>query len=157
MIGTVREWLLGLIAAAALLSAMSAVMPKTAAGTIARAGGGVVLLLVLLHPLAQFSPKQIARQSQAYLQQIDAQIEEYRHLGEEELAAIIQEKTSAYISEKAAQMGIDCRVTVGTVLRDGVPFPDTVELTARKNEELSRWIESELNIAKERQRWEVEG
>lgn len=153
----VREWVLGLIAAAAVLAVLEAIIPKTAAGAIAQTGGGLVLLLVFLHPVLSLSPQQITWIYEDYLQQIDSQIEEYRSTETEQLENIIQAETGAYISEKAAQMGIDCHVRVRTVLRDGIPYPDEVAMSAEKNEELAGWLAEELDIPYDRQHWGVKG
>lgn len=153
----VREWLLGLVAAAVVLAMLEAIIPKTVAGAVAQTGGGLVLLLVFLRPILAISPQQLTWKYEDYLQQINWQIEEYRLMETEQLESIIQAETGAYISEKAARMGIDCRVKVRTVLRDGIPYPDAVEMTAAKNEELANWLAEELNITYDRQHWGVEG
>lgn len=154
MINGLREWLLTMIAAAIIWAILETVLPKSAAGAVTRAGGGLVMLLVLLQPLMTLIPQRAEWKYENYLHQIEEKIEEYRAEGEAQMADIIQQETGAYISEKAAEMGISCHARVETAVRDGVPYPYRVVLDTKWNEELSFWLERELDIAAEQQSWE---
>ena len=52
MMDGIRQWLLGVLAAAMALSLLYALLPKGAVRGAARATGGLILLLVVLGPLA---------------------------------------------------------------------------------------------------------
>ena len=52
MVEILRGWLLGLVAAALILTVLRALMPKGSIRPVARVTAGLVLLLVLLRPLA---------------------------------------------------------------------------------------------------------
>ena len=71
---------------------------------------------------------------------------------QKEMQALIEQETAAYISDKAQDMGLECRVTVRCkVGEEGVPYPDSVTVEGAASEELRRWITRELNIPSERQ------
>ena len=52
MVEILRGWLLGLVAAALILTVLRALVPKGSIRPVARVTAGLVLLLVLLRPLA---------------------------------------------------------------------------------------------------------
>ena len=151
-----KEWLTGLIAAAMVLSLVCALIPRGNLYAVARFTGGLILLLAVLRPLIQVKPDDLKMQYKDYQQEVERQILLYQENRDERMAAIIEEKTAAYISKKALEMGISCRITVETELRDGVPIPSRVSLQTSRNESLSRWIEEETGIPQEAQIWEVE-
>ena len=135
MMDGIRQWLLGVLAAAMALSLLYALLPKGAVRGAARATGGLILLLVVLGPLAE-------RQAEAYRQEGQVQLE----LG-------IQQRTAAYISEKAAQLGLSCRPRVETAWRDGVPYPSGVTLDIAENQALAEVLTDELGIPPSQQHW----
>lgn len=148
-----RKWLLAIIAAALVWAILETIVPKNAAGAAVRTGGGLMLLLVVVQPILALLPRQTEWKYEDYHQEIDQQIEEYRRENQLQMEDIIQKETGAYISAKAKELGLECRVQVDTVVRDGIPYPHSVKLTSARNEELSTWLDSELDIAPERQTW----
>lgn len=157
MIEGIKEWLLGLIAAAMCLSVLYALLPKGAIQAIAKVTGGMVLLLVLLRPLLGAKLDGIELRYDDYQQQIDSQISTYREAHLQQMETLIQQETGAYISEKAGQMGISCEIQVETQLVDGVPVPTAVWLETQKDAALAAWIAGELGIDEAQQHWEVSG
>ena len=133
MMDGIRQWLLGVLAAAMALSLLYALLPKGAVRGAARATGGLILLLV---------SRDMERQAEAYRQEGQAQLE----LG-------IQQRTAAYISEKAAQLGLSCRPRVETAWRDGVPYPSGVTLDIAENQALAEVLTDELGIPPSQQHW----
>ena len=155
MIEDLRIWLLGVIAAAFATAILGGSLPKTAAGTIGKVAGGLILLLALLRPVGGVEVDRLSGLYDGYASEIDKQIEAYRQSNQTEMAEIIEQETAAYISKKAEAYGVRCQVQVETSLRDGVPVPCAVRLYTQKNSELSQWIERELGIASAEQTWEV--
>ena len=73
---------------------------------------------------------------------------------DEALAQGIAERTAAYISDKAAGLGLTVTVRVETAPgADGTPLPERVYLEGTRSEELSAWLAEELGIPAERQVW----
>lgn len=61
MVEILRGWLLGLVAAALILTVLRALVPKGSIRPVARVTAGLVLLLVLLRPLAGLGGRVAAR------------------------------------------------------------------------------------------------
>lgn len=148
-----RGWLLGIMAVAMVLSILYSLLPKGSIRSISRMTGGLILLLVMLRPIVGGDWNRLTSRYSDYQVHISSQIETYQEENEKERERLIQEKTAAYILDKAAQMGITCRVQVGTEIRKGVPYPASVTLNAVKDKDLSQIIEQELAIPEERQVW----
>lgn len=154
MIGDIlRGWLLRIIAAGMLVSVLYALLPRGRMQTVARGIGGVLLLLVLLQPVTELEIDALSPSYEDCRREIEVLTEEYRRTANEELTAIIEEKTGAYIVSKGMALGIRCTVAVETTLRDGVPYPAAVTLDIPKHEALSTWIAQELDIDEAHQRW----
>lgn len=154
MIGeTLRGWLLGITAAGMLVGILYALLPKGRMKPIARAIGGMVLLLVIVKPVIGLDPERLTLRYQAYQRQIEALAEEYRQAGDEELSALIADKTAAYIASKGEDMGLPCTPQVETEQRDGVPCPSAVRLDIPRDEALAAWIQTELDIDEAHQYW----
>lgn len=148
-----RGWLYGLVATAMVLSVVYALVPKKIFAGIAKITGGLIMMLVLVRPVLGISWEDLDLRYRGYQEEIDRQIESYTAQNAEEMAAIIEQELVAYISEKAAQMGLHCNVRVETTLRDGIPQPLSVALNVQENEALSQWITDEIGIQREQQYW----
>ena len=141
MMDGIRQWLLGVLAAAMALSLLYALLPKGAVRGAARATGGLILLLVVLGPLAGLDLSDLALRYEDLSRDMERQ-----ELG-------IQQRTAAYISEKAAQLGLSCRPRVETAWRDGVPYPSGVTLDIAENQALAEVLTDELGIPPSQQHW----
>ena len=153
MIGALRTWLLSIIAAGLVLAILYALVPKGRLRPIVRTTGGVALMLVILRPVLGFDFTDLAASYGDYAQEIQALTETYRAADAAELAAIIEQRTAAYISEKAAQLGLSCRPRVETAWRDGVPYPSGVTLDIAENQALAEVLTDELGIPPSQQHW----
>ena len=75
----------------------------------------------------------------------------------EALAAIIKSKTEAYILDKAHELGLDVSADVTVEMESAYPYPAFVQITGaftpQQQETLTRYIEENLAIGKERQIW----
>lgn len=108
MVEILRGWLLGLVAAALILTVLRALVPKGSIRPVARVTAGLVLLLVLLRPLAGLGGRSLRVRYDELEREITARIEDYQTLHENELESIIADSTAAYISEQAAHLGLTC-------------------------------------------------
>ena len=156
MMDGIRQWLLGVLAAAMALSLLYALLPKGAVRGAARATGGLILLLVVLGPLAGLDLSDLALRYQDLSRDMERQAEAYRQEGQAQLELGIQQRTAAYISEKAASLGIDCRVQVEVRTEDGLPLPYGASLDVERDQVLSDYMAQELGIPVSRQSWQPE-
>ena len=154
MIGALREWLASVVTVALLLTLAQTLIPE---GTVRRIGsfaGGLILLLALLRPLTGGEPIRLERKFESCRQEIEDRRQELQQAGDEALAAIIEERTAAYISDKAAELGASVQVRIGTETgTDGIAVPVSAELEGAYSEALSAYMEQELGIPRERQVW----
>lgn len=156
--GAVRGWLTALVAVTLLLTAAQVLVPE---GTFRRLSGfigGLILLVTLLRPLLGVDLARLDLGLEDYEAAIQERRSELEAAGKSQLTGIIEDRTAAYISDKADALGL--AVTARVTARpgaDGVPVPWHAELTGPRSPELAACIDRELGIPPERQVWnEVE-
>lgn len=159
MMEFVREWLLGVTCAAMALALAEIVAPEGGVKRVCRLAGGLVLLLAAVSPVLKLDEADLSRALTEYRVTTqdygDALVEKNNLL----YRTIIEEKTAAYILDKAEELGISCQVEVTFEYdRDGTPCPYEVSLCGTWTDEqlsrLSRTLEADLGIPAERQRFE---
>ncbi len=158
-----REWLLAVTAAAMLVALACAMIPEGAIRKIGRLTGGLLLLLVILHPLDNMDYAVLSRS----LSQIRGDLRGYEGVPQTGnytlMKSIIEARSAAYIIDKAAQMGIVCQAEVlcRAEGEDWYPCPVSVTVTGMLNdaqrERLSRMIEADLAIPAQAQSYQLEG
>lgn len=154
MIGAVREWLASIVVVALLLSVSQALIPAGTMRKIASFTGGLVLLTALLRPVLGADLERLHLDMGDYEAAIEARRAELEVGGKEAMAELIEERTAAYISDKATALGLSVEAWVETETgEDGVPVPVSVRLRGPRSEELAAYIEGELGIPRERQVW----
>ena len=152
--GVLREWLTSLVAVSMLLSVAQTLVPEGSIRKIASFTGGLILLVVLLRPLLGADLSRLDLHLEDYERTIGQRQEELSAAGEAELAGIIEERTAAYISDKADTLGLAVKVQVETKpAGDGVPVPWRAELGGPRSPALATYMEEELGIPGERQVW----
>ena len=152
--GALREWLTSLVAVSMLLSVAQTLVPEGNIRKIASFTGGLILLVVLLRPLLGADLSRLDLHLEDYERAIGQRQEELASAGEAELAGIIEERTAAYISDKADTLGLAVKVQVETKpAGDGVPVPWRAELWGPRSPALATYMEEELGIPGERQVW----
>lgn len=155
MISAMKIWILGLVAAAAVTAMLYELLPKGSTRAIARLTGGLTMLLVLIRPLLGLDLADFQWKYDGYRQEIDRQIQIYQEENQQQMETIIQEKTQAYISEKAEQLGVTCRAEVEVQWMDGTWQPISVTLDIPKHQALSRILAEDLGLEETQQHWEV--
>ena len=153
MMDGIRQWLLGILAAAMGLSLLYALLPKGAVRAAAKATGGLILLLAVLGPAAGLDLSDLAVRYEDLSRDMEQQAETYRREGQAQLELGIRQRTAAYISDKGAALGVTCHAQVETELRSGVPYPCAVTLDVERDEALAACIAADLGIGEERQTW----
>ena len=152
--GVLREWLTSLVAVSMLLSVARTLVPEGSIRKISSFTGGLILLVVLLRPLLGADLSRLDLHLEDYERAIGQRQEELASAGEAELAGIIEERTAAYISDKADTLGLAVKVQVETKpAGDGVPVPWRAELWGPRSPALATYMEEELGIPGERQVW----
>ena len=149
MMETLRGWLLGLTAAALAVSLLTAMLPK--GETIRRIAG-----LAGVQPLLRVRWEELTWRYETYQREMDRQTEAYQAAYADSLSGDIADRTAAYISEKAASLGIDCRVQVEVRTEDGLPLPYGASLDVERDQVLSDYMAQELGIPASRQSWQPE-
>lgn len=148
-----NTWLTGIFAAAIVLSVLHGITPKGTVRNLQRCMGAVTMLAVFLSPLIGVRWEEFRWEAENVTEQINEMIAGYEESNAEELKNIIAEKTAAYILDKARSLGREGEVTVTTKERDGVPYPERVDLNMPYDAELSRYIDTELGIDTGHQTW----
>ena len=152
-----KDWLLGVIAAALAVALAQALTPEGAVKKVGRLVGGLVLLLAVVRPLGKLELDGLAVAA-ANMGSL-AGTEE--RAGEKVMKTLIVEKAGAYIVDKGSALGVDCQASV-TVRADetGWLVPWAVEitgdLTAEQERRLSQAVEEELSIPAQRQSFRKE-
>lgn len=146
-----RQWLLGVTAAALAVALAQALTPEGTVKKLLRLIGGLVLLLAVVRPLKSLTPAALPGPGDMV-----PSVETAETAGEEVMKTLIAQKVGAYIVDKGSALGCPCTAQV-TVAEDGsgwtVPWSVQVrgQWTAQQKKELSRLIARELNIPVERQ------
>lgn len=154
MLTALRNWMTEILIASVFLSVAEKLVPEGSVRKIASMTGGLILLTVLVRPMAHFRSAGFQLDTENYAAAIQERQTELREENENALSELIEERTAAYISDKAAGLGLTVTVRVETEPgADGTPLPERVYLEGTKSEELSHWLAEELGIPAERQVW----
>ncbi len=152
-----RQWLLGIVACALLVSFCEQLTPTGALRKLVRFTGGLLLIISILQPVTRLDLDVLPLDLDAYR---SAMAQAHTELEDERKGALadgIAARTGAYIEDKAAQMGLSVRAVVETENADGTPLPVSVTLYGTENAALAEYIASQLGIAKEKQVWKEAG
>ena len=154
MMHAIQEWLAAVVVVAMLLSVVQVLIPEGPIRKIASFTGGLILMVTLLRPVLGMDLSRLELRLHTYEAAIQDRQQELEESGKTELAKLIEERTAAYISDKAAGLGLTVTVRVETEPgADGTPLPERVYLEGTRSEELSAWLAEELGIPAERQVW----
>lgn len=154
-----KQWILGITCAALVGAAAEALAP---AGRVKKAGRlavGLLLLLAVVKPLGELDCGALAGALGSYRPDTAACEAALEEKSGAVLKAVIEERTNAYISDKAKTLGMSCTAEVTWYYgADGEVRPEAVvvrgEFTETQRGELSRALEGELGIPAERQSFE---
>ena len=158
MMGALREWLLSVTAAAILCALAQGLIPPGPVRRVGRLTAGLVMAAALLAPLAGLRGVEPEQWLESWQPQEEVQgLEEQR---DETMKSIIEEECSAYIVDKAAQLGAECQVTVVCSSEgEGVFLPWQITVTGDlppgQQEQLTQQIQEDLGVPPERQQYET--
>lgn len=146
----IRQWLLGVVACAMLVSLLRQLCPDGAVRQVARFAGGLLLLCALLRPLAAWEPPDGFWDAEDYRAAVERSRDEMSREAQSAFASGIARELEAYIEDKAEGLGARVRAEVRA---DARGVPRGVTLHGAYNAALSELIERELGVAKEKQAW----
>ena len=152
-----RQWLLGIVGCALLVSFCEQLTPSGALKKLVRFTGGLLLIISILQPATRLDLDVLPLDPDAYreaMTQVQLTLEDER---EGALADGIAARTGAYIEDKAAQLGLTVCAVVETESVSGTPLPVSVTLYGTENAALADYIAAQLGIAKEKQVWKEAG
>lgn len=148
-----RSWLLGIVLTSLAGGLARQLAPPGKEQAMVRLVSGLLLALAILRPLAGGSWEKPGWKPSSLRQETE-QAAAYRKNQQDQLSAIIAEKTEAYIWDKANQLGLACELTVTTAAGEsGVPLPEAVTIRGPYSPELAKCIEEEVGIPAEKQIW----
>ena len=157
MIGALREWLTSIVVVTLLLSVAQTLVPEGSIRRVASFVGGLILLAALLRPVLGMDLERLRLDLDGYEQALQEARQELVSSGETELTKRIEERTAAYISDKANALGLEVTVRVEAEAgADGIPVPAAADIQGARSEELASYMEQELGIPRERQSWHEE-
>ena len=152
-----KNWLFSIVCAAMVATVADALSPKGFPKQLARYAGGLLVLLAVLGPVKRLDSNAIGDAMANLKGRYSGYTEAFAQQNTEVTKAIIAEETAAYISDKAAGLGItQCRVEVRCrITEEGFPAPDTVRVEGCGDEKawetLSRAITADFAIEKSAQ------
>ena len=149
----IRIWMTRIVSAALVLTAVYLLAPKGRLRAAVRFTGGLVLIAALLGPLAGVELTGDLSFGDCAAD-VERRAEAMQRSYTEQEAALIAERTAAYISDKGLSLGVICHPAVTVQERDGVPFPWAVTMDCPYQEALSALIAAELDIPPSRQSWQ---
>ena len=154
----IREYLLRLTATAILAAVIRQVAPSGGAGRVTRMCAGILIILAAFSPLGKPDLLEAAQHLAQTGMSDPLSAEEFDQKTNLLLADLISQEAETYILDKAYAMNLDLEVEVKTSLREeGYPMPWQATLRGDPLDwqrlELSRSIEEDLGIPKERQTW----
>lgn len=161
MLDVIRQWLLGITCAALVLAIAESLTPEGAIRKVGRLTGGLVLLIAMIQPLLSLDEDALTRALTEYHFSMDSYSRDLEEENWNLMKDIIEERSSAYIQDKAESMGIDCQVLVEAVDEGDWPVPESVTvfgaLTEDQQARLTRVIETDFAIPTDRQYYESGG
>lgn len=159
MMEWMKEWIVGVTAASVLLATVKTMIPKGSIKQVGEFACGLILLLAVAAPLTELDEGSLSLALTEF-RMADWESSELLKLENTELIKeIIDEKTCAYISDKAKELGMDCTAEVDYEYSDdGFAYPVSVRIrgswTDTQRSQLTAFLESELVISKDNQTYE---
>lgn len=157
----IREWLTGIIAAALLLCVVYGIIPDGPVKRVGKITGGLVLMLALLRPVAGLNLETLSANLTNYRVEAGSYGENIEEANGRLMKTIIEERSAAYILERAEALGMDCKITVTCKTgEDRYPYPYEATITGSLSKEekktLTAMLKADLAIGADRLHWKTE-
>ena len=159
MMEPIRTWLIGITAAAMVVAVSECLVPEGTVKKIGKLTCGLLMLIAILRPVVSLDYSVMSGMLADYRLAASGYGAALEVENQRLIKDIIEEETSAYIQNKAAEVGASCTVEVTCKNDDaGNLYPDSVcitgELTNEQTDTLRRLIESDLAIPAQNQQYE---
>lgn len=152
-----KGYILSIVAAAIVCAVTKGLLNgKTATGRIAGLLSGILMAITVISPLRNITFFGITDYINDLSSDGDTYVMEGKTMAENHTADIIKSQTEAYILDKATRMGLEISVEVELDDNNGsIPCGATVTGTVSPyaKEVLGSYMEDNLGISKEKQRW----
>lgn len=161
MMELLKNWIAGVSAASVLLAAAKTLIPKGSVKQVGEFACGLILLLAVSAPLVKLDLGELSL-ALTKLRMAETQSSELLALENTMLIKeIIEEKTCAYISDKAKELGMECSAEVTyEYSEEGLAYPVAVKVkgcwTETQRSRLEALIEADLAVSKDNQTYEKE-
>lgn len=159
MMELIRQWIIGITYAAAILALLEGLTPSGPVKKAGKLAGGMLLMLAVLRPLISLDYDSMAAALSSYRLSSAGYSQALELENRQLIKAIIEEETAAYISDKMEELGMDCTVEITySYGEDGSAWPTQVTVTGQftqaQRTTLSKFLEAELAIPIEGQHFE---
>ena len=156
-----RSWILGLTGASILSALAMQLTPEGAARKVAGFVCGVMLSGIMLSPAVRLDRDVLSSALSRYRDTAEELTDDLEYRENRLIRTYIQERCAAYILDEAQLLGItDLSCTVKVKWRDESWVPYEVSLitdaSAEERRRLGDYLDGELGIPEERQRWNEE-
>jgi len=150
----IGQYVVSLTCAALISGLLPSLLNEGGMKTMVRLVCGVFLTITALSPLTDFSFPELDMVTDWYQAEGEAAAAQGEALARQEKSAIIKEGLEAYILDKAAAMGQQITVQI-SLDPEGLPLFAEVEgtVSSHAGQMLSKIMETELGIPKEKQQW----
>ncbi len=152
--GAIKNYLISITAAAMVAGVVTGITKKSGSvSSIIKLLAGLFLTVTILYPILDIRINEL----QFYFEQMSLDADYAASIGknaaEDEIKQRITESASAYILEKANNLGVDLQVEV--ILQDLVPCAVWISgpVSPHAKLQLSNFITTNLGISLEDQRW----
>ena len=151
-----REYLLGITAAALICAILTAILQDQKYKTLLKLLCSIFMTLSIVSPLLDFRMDALEFDGNFVSAQAYSIVEEGSMAAKKAMEAAVAEQTADCIGQKAALLSAE--ITARVILEEETLVPIAVELCGAVSpyakQQLSQWICEELGISKEAQRWE---
>lgn len=158
--GGIRGYLVSVVSVCMLCVPAGVLVKKESMQKIVRLLSGVLVLLVVLRPLLHIDMEDVSKKLEEVCREYSFDTGQLKTDTQNQMAAYIKEATQTYIEEKAAALGALVKAEV-TLSEEEYPVPVGARLTGTVTPEqlgeLRKILETELNIPKEQQEWNLYG
>ncbi len=152
-----HNWIVAVAAASIAVAAIGALTPDGRGRRVLKLAGGAAVLLVVCMPIAQIDFDNFSIENFAFSEDIAAETAQIERSNYVLIESVITARVGAYISDKAAQLGLETEVAVAAEPTDGTPLPASLEGVWSGDpaalDELQALIETDLGIPAARQVW----
>lgn len=162
MMEEVKGWLMGVITLAVLCAGADSLMPEGGARKAGQLACTMAMLCVMLRPLdalAGGDMTEYIREYSARLGELELQLEEQKGHTQK---SVIEEYCGAYISDKAAELGVVCRAeVVCEPTEEGIWLPAAVRIWGDfsdvEQSRMTELLERQLGVLAENQSYLIAG